>query len=163
MYFTARSNVMCYVRTSLHTQIHRTASFLSSYSPHNEAHVWYDCSGWLRLRMPGRRQKKVSERRWYLPSTTRRQVTRNVLDNSGDGALTMVPLCRELSGTGDHTRKTMEVKRTSWANYGCYRRSYILLVSTPWLIPESSNMTQRVTRPVLLLVLLLWWVIRTHH
>ena len=22
----------------------------------------------------------------------------------------------------------MEVKRTSWANYGCYRRSYILLV-----------------------------------
>ena len=44
----------------------------------------------------------------------RRQVTRNALDNSGDGALTMVPLCRELSGTGDHTRKTMEVKRTSW-------------------------------------------------
>ena len=39
---------------------------------------------------------------------------RNALDNSGDGALTMVPLCRELSGTGDHTRKTMEVKRTSW-------------------------------------------------
>ena len=121
------------------------------------------CSGWLRLRMPGQRQKKVSERCWYLPSTTRRQVTRNALDNSGDGALTMVPLCRELSGTGDHTRKTMEVKRTSWANYGRYRRVYILLVSTRWLILESSNMTQRVTRPVLLLVLLLWWVIRTQH
>ena len=55
----------------------------------------------------------------------------NALDNSGDGALTMVPLCRELSGTGDHTRKMMEVKRTSWANYGRYRRSYILLVFTP--------------------------------
>ena len=74
------------------------------------------CSGWLRLRMPGQRQKKVSERLWYLPSTMRRQVTRNALDNSGDGALTMVPLCRELSGTGDHTRKAMEVKRTSWVN-----------------------------------------------
>ena len=34
-----------------------------------------------------------------VPSTTRRQVTRNVLNNSGDGALTMVPLCRGLSGT----------------------------------------------------------------
>ena len=107
--------------------------------------------------------KKISERRWYLPSTMRRQVTRNALDNSGDGALTMVPLCRELSGTGDHTRKTMEVKRTSWANYGRYRRVYILLVSTRWLILKSFNMTQRVTRPVLLIVLLLWWVIRTHH
>ena len=57
------------------------------------------CSGWLRLRMPGQSQKKVSERRWYLPSTTRRQVTRNASNNSGDGALTMVPLCRGLSGT----------------------------------------------------------------
>ena len=55
---------------------------------------------------------------------------RNALDNSGDGTLTMVPLCRELSGTGDHTRKTMEVKRTSWANYGRYMGVYILLVST---------------------------------
>ena len=107
--------------------------------------------------------KKVSERHWYLPSTTRRQVTRNALNNSGDGALTMVPLCRELSGTGDHTRKTMEVKRTSWANYGRYRRSYILLVSTAWLILQSSTMTQKVTRPMLLLALLLWWVMRTHH
>ena len=28
-----------------------------------------------------------------------RQVTHNALNNSGDGALTVVPLCRELSGT----------------------------------------------------------------
>ena len=107
--------------------------------------------------------KRVSERRWYLPSTTRRQVTRNALNNSGEGTLTIVPLYRELSGTGDHTRKAMEVKRTRWVNYGRYRRSFILLVSTAWLILKSSTMTQRVTRPVLLLVLLLWWVIRTHH
>ena len=62
-----------------------------------------------------------------------------------------------------HTREMMEVKRTSWANYGHYRRVYILLVSTWWLILESSNMTQRMTQPVLLIVFLLWWVIRTHH
>ena len=34
-----------------------------------------------------------------LPSTTWRQVTRNASNNSGDGTLTMVPLCRELSVT----------------------------------------------------------------
>ena len=34
-----------------------------------------------------------------IPSTTRGQVTRNALNNSGEGALTMVPLCRGLSGT----------------------------------------------------------------
>ena len=49
--------------------------------------------------MPGQRQRKVSERRWWVPSTMWRQVTRNALNNSGDGALTMVPLCRGLSGT----------------------------------------------------------------
>ena len=49
--------------------------------------------------MPGQRQKKVSERCWWFPSTTWRQVTCNVLNNSGDGALTMVPLYRGLSGT----------------------------------------------------------------
>ena len=34
-----------------------------------------------------------------LPSTTWRQVTRNASNNNGDGALTIVPLCRGLSGT----------------------------------------------------------------
>ena len=34
-----------------------------------------------------------------VPSTMQRQVTCNTLNNSGDGALTMVPLCMGLSGT----------------------------------------------------------------
>ena len=34
-----------------------------------------------------------------IPSTTRRQVTRNALNNSGDSTPTMVPLYRGLSGT----------------------------------------------------------------
>ena len=49
--------------------------------------------------MPGQRQKKVSERRWGVPSTTWRQVMCNTSNSSGDGTLTMVPLCRGLSGT----------------------------------------------------------------
>ena len=49
--------------------------------------------------MPGQRQKKVSERCWGFPSTTQRQVMRNTSNNSGDGTLTMVPICRGLSGT----------------------------------------------------------------
>ena len=48
-----------------------------------------------------------------LPSTTWRQVMCNTSNNNGDGALTIVPLCRELSGSRDHTREAMEVKRTS--------------------------------------------------
>ena len=35
----------------------------------------------------------------HLPSTTQRQITPNVSNNSGEGALTMVPSCRGLSGT----------------------------------------------------------------
>ena len=121
------------------------------------------CSGWLRLRMPGQRQKKVSECCWRVPSTTRRQVTRNTSNNDGDSALTIVPLCRGLSGTKITPGKWWKSRGQVGQTMDVYRRSYILLVSTPWLIPESSNMTQRVTRPVLLLVLLLWWVIKTHH
>ena len=49
--------------------------------------------------MPGQRQKRVSWMSLIVPSTTWRQVTRNALNNSGDGALTVVPLCRGLSGT----------------------------------------------------------------
>ena len=56
------------------------------------------CSGWLRLRCTWTKIKK-----WLvnvvLPSTTWRQVMCNTSNNSGDGALTMVPLCRGLSGT----------------------------------------------------------------
>ena len=122
------------------------------------------CSGWLWLHYTWTKVKKILVNVVDgLPSTTWRQVTCNASNNNGDGALTIVPLCRELSGSRDHTREAMEVKRTSWANYGRYRRSYILLVSTWWLMLESYTMTQRVMQPVLLLAFLLWWVIRTHH
>ena len=117
---------------------------------------------------------KAKESQWTslrVPSTTRRQVMHNTLNSSGDGALTMVPLCRGLSGTEftlggwwksrGQVEQTMDV--TGWFIYYLYlpddsSQSHLL-----WLISESSIMTQRVTWPVLLLVLLLWWVIRTHH
>ena len=123
----------------------------------------YSCSGWLRLCDTW---TKVKESKWTLliPSKHNAETSHAQCPKqqwrwcTHYGAL--------MQGTEwhwVHTRRTMEVKRTSWANYGRYRRVYILLVSTRWLILESSNMTQEVMRPVLLLVLLLWWVIRTHH
>ena len=56
------------------------------------------CSGWLWLWYAWTKAKReLVEHRWWFPSTIQRQVTRNTLNNSGDGALTMVPLFRGLS------------------------------------------------------------------
>ena len=97
-----------------------------------------------------------------VPSTTQRQVTCNTSNSSGDGALTMVPLCRGLSSTkitlGKWWKSRGQVGQTMDVTGGFIYYWYLLHDSS-----LSHLMTQRVTRPVLLIVLLLWWVIRTHH
>ena len=93
------------------------------------------CSGWLWLRMPGQRQKKVSERHWWIPSTTQRQVTRNTSNNDGDSALTIVPLCRGLSGTkitpGKWWKSRGQVGQTMDVTGGLIYYLYLLHDSSP--------------------------------
>ena len=85
--------------------------------------------------MPGQRQKKVSERCWWIPSTTWRQVTRNTSNNDGDGALTIVPLCRELSGTkitpGKWWKSRGQVGQTMDITGGLIYYLYLLHDSSP--------------------------------
>ena len=129
------------------------------------------CSGWLQLWYAWTKAKEVSERCWWFPSTMWRQVMCNTSNNDGDSALTIVPLCRGLSSTkitpGKWWKSRGQVKQTMDVTGGFIYYLYLPDDSSQshliWLIPESSNMTQRVTWPVLLIVLLLWWVIRTHH
>ena len=116
-------------------------------------------------------KRELVEHHWYFPSTTWRQVTRNTSNNDGDSALTIVPLCRGLSGTkitpGKWWKSRGQVGQTMDVTGGFIYYLYLPDDSSQshliWLIPESSNMTQRMTRPVLLIALLLWWVMRTHH
>ena len=101
-----------------------------------------DCSRWLRLRMPGQRQKKVSERRWWVPSTMRRQVTRNTSNNDGDSTLTIVPLCRELSGTkitpGKWWKSRGQVGKL-WTLQEILYTACIYFMTHPWVIWYDSE------------------------
>ena len=92
--------------------------------------------------MPGQRQKRVSERHWWFPSTTWRQVMRNTLNSSGDSTLTMVPLCRGLSGTkitlGRRWKSRGQVGKLWTLQEVLYTTSNYLMTH-PWVIYYDSK------------------------
>ena len=83
------------VSHSFLTSLLRTIAIFKVNALHNHTTV-VDDFGYV---IPGKGKERLVNIVDNLPSTMQRQVMCNTSNNSGNGALTMVPLCRGLSGT----------------------------------------------------------------